>query len=173
MPTTTDAPRGSRLPYITLALAAAALLLGAYAAFGRPTPAPAAASECACDDRAIRRELDELRAGLAAVKAQNAPGPAAALALQSLAQRIAALEAGRPADAAAPAGSELPPSQRPNERRYVKLVAPNPAIAVKQMPDGSLSVRNTDPALTGTTMSVQAQTADGATETITVTVPAP
>lgn len=167
-------PDPVRLAQLALAGAAISVVLSGYAAFGRPRSearAPARGELCACDD--LRREIEARSRDLAPARG-IAGGVESALALKRLSDRIDALErgssrAGGEADpkAAKPAGAPE------RARRFVKFEAPNQAVRVEQAADGSLRITNTDPALTGQPLIVQAHAEDGSVEPVTITIPSP
>lgn len=57
--------------------------------------------------------------------------------------------------------------------RYVNLTSPEPSVEVRQGRDGSMYAINSDPALTGTVIEIEAHRADGSIETMTISVPKP
>lgn len=152
----------------SLAVASLALSAGAFASSRGPRPAPSsnapAGSSSSCDD--LAREVQLLRARVDAI-----PPPAPAID-SSLVARIAALEARRSTlPVALPSvATPLAPTGAP---RYVALDVSQAGLRVQQLPDGSLSVQNTDPAQTGKTFVIQAQRADGTKESLVVTAPPP
>ena len=177
-------PPDRRLLHAALLLSAVSAVVSMYSAFGPPAPAPAAG-----DPASLRGEIAELRKALDA----KADTGQLAASIQRLHARIDQLEArlakAPPATGAAatpdderpsPAGSADPsPSSAGEARgtfkgpRFVELQPPAKGIAVKQLEDGSFSVTNTDPALTGRTMLVKGKADDGTERDIAITVPAP
>lgn len=170
-----------RLLHAALFLSAASAALSAYAAFGRPPSAPASD-----DPAALRAEIAQLR------KALDAKADTGQLAgsIQRLHERIDQLEARRAQTPPSAAGGDDPGPAPPTPsssaaastgearsastiRRFVEIVAPAKGITVKELSDGTFSVTNTDPALTGQTMIVKGKSADGTERDISITVPAP
>lgn len=157
--------------YAAIALSAGSLALSGWLLATRPGtagPAAASASSCNCDDQAIRRELAELRQLSGQVAAQGA-------GIRALTERVNAFDSrdggsAAPRVAAAADHTDRLPSGDPV---YVELRAPSKAVSVKQDPNGSLSVTNTDPSLTGKTMVIQAVDGDGQKREVSVVVPPP
>ena len=56
---------------------------------------------------------------------------------------------------------------------FSKLVSPQASVRVTQDDEGHLQATNSDPELTGKTLVIEATRADGSSEQLTVTVPAP
>jgi len=168
----------ARLARLALAMAAASLLLGAYAVLVAPRAdgAPGDAAR-ACEDGAARREIAELRRALGAPR-EPGQGTLGAQALRSLSERVVALEAeaarrreaGPEAGDAARADAAAP---RADVRRFVRFDPPSPALRLRQLPDGAIAVTNTDPSLTGKYLVVPAHAEDGAVEQVPIVVPAP
>jgi|HubBroStandDraft_6_1064221.scaffolds.fasta_scaffold448281_2 hypothetical protein len=168
-----------RLASLSVFVSAASLVAGGYAVVvaRRVAAAPPAGRDgaCTCADAPTRRELDELRRGLAA--ALGARGGGAREVPQDFAEQLAALRTdvdrlrGREGDAAPDGGGSASPLERP--RRLVELVAPSAAVSVRQLPDGSIAATNTDPSLTGRVMTVDARAEDGTVQKMLITVPAP
>lgn len=163
---------------------ALALVAGGLAvwALNRPNPAP---QPCDCKAQiAGARRLPSRRAGtdeLAGAAAEVPPPPDLRGEVAALREQVARLEAraiqadsGREPDEAR--AQAAPPSEgRPAEapQRFVRFEIPSPALRVEQAENGTLAVFNTDPALTGQILRVQAWSADGTSTPLTLTVPAP
>ena len=157
-----------RLAYLSAVASAAALVASGYAVLAaRRVPPGPPAGACACGDVPTRRELDELRRGLAAARAVGARE-----APQDFAEQLAALRTDVDR-LRAPDGGDAPPSQPDRPRRVVAFVAPSAAVSVRQLPDGSIAVANTDPSLTGRILTVDARAEDGTVQKMLITVPAP
>lgn len=154
-----------------IALSVVSAGLSTFAVLGRRAPVPVAggpASACSCDDAEARREIAELR------KALDARGDTD---LKRLSLRVAALENGsatgsppagddadRPATSARGADAPIPV--------FTAFDLPSKAISIRQ--EGtSLSVSNTDPAMTGKFFRIKARAEDGSTQEISIVVPAP
>ena len=75
-----------------------------------------------------------------------------------------------PMSGAAPTSAALP---EPPPTRFVRFIAPSPALGVEQAPNGSISVHNTDAALTGQVLVIEAVAEDGGVYPVTIVVPAP
>jgi hypothetical protein len=157
-----------------LALAAAALLVALYSAFGGhggDAHTAAAPVGSAVVDREARDEIEKLHRENAVLRDQL---------LASLETRVARLEgptaATKPtASAAPPATADTPPPGLGKDAgmRYAKLVSPSPLVVVREGRNGSISVQNGDPALTGKTLTIDAVGTDGTREKIKVVVPPP
>ena len=151
----------ARLVYLAVALGAASLLLSGWTAFGRRGAVsdgrPTAGSY---DDRELRHEIAELRRRVDAAKA-------------SLGRSSEPLPLARQGAGADPLADEEAAPRPPEARRIVKFEVPNRALEIHQGPDGSLSVTNTDPALTGRFMIVDATGEDGSVEKVSIVVPPP
>ena len=159
-----------------LALAGAALLVALYGVFGglgadtRDTHGTTAPATSAVVDREARDEIEKLHRENAVLRDQL---------LASLEGRVARLEgpgaAAKPAAASAqPASTDAPPSVgKDGGLRYARLVSPSPAVVVREGRNGSISVTNGDPALTGKTLTIDAVGTDGTKEKIRVVVPPP
>lgn len=178
MTATRPTPNTGRADLISGGLSCVALVLAVYAVLRPTTAAPTAAE---AEIAGLREELAALRHSVAVTRNQQAT-PGNGLALADVEQRLARVEASArlatpatgpdPADANADAANaDAPERLRDGSPRYVDLVAANSAVAVAQLPDGSLVVKNRDPALAGSSMLVKARTADGRDENVTVTVP--
>lgn len=149
---------------------ALALVAGGLAvwALTRPDPPP---QPCDC------------KAQFVAASAQLRPPPDLQAEVAALRQQVARLEAraiqadsGRERDEAPARAHAAPPTEgRPAEapQRFVRFETPSPALRVEQAENGTLAVFNTDPALTGQILRVQAWSADGTSTPLTLTVPAP
>jgi hypothetical protein len=168
-----------RLAYLSAVVSAASLVAGGYAVVvaRQVSAGPPAGRDgaCTCPDAPTRRELDELRRGLAAALGARAGGTREAP--QDFAEQLAALRADvdrlrdREGDATPDGGSASPAP--PRARRLVELVSPSAAVSVRQLPDGSIAATNTDPSLTGHVMTVDAKAEDGTVQKMRITVPAP
>jgi hypothetical protein len=177
MPTPRPEPIVRRAELLLGGLSLAALILGAYAVLRPPVAAP---NDAAAELAELREEVAALRHSLAVTRSQqSAPGTSTALA--DVERRLARIEttrapgpasAARSDAAAAPTTDEAAPMPD-GSPRYVGLTAPSGAVAVEQLADGSLVVKNRDPGLSGTSMLVKARTADGRDEDVTITVPPP
>ena len=153
-----------------LVVATMALLVATIGALqGRRDSPPAGgavagAAASACVDKEARDEIEKLHRENATLREQL---------LGSLEGRVSRLEGNA---AAAPtrrdggAGNAMPADGPP---RYTKIVSPNPAITVRQDEGGGLTVKNTDPSLTGKTMLVDVTLEDGTPSKVRVVVPPP
>jgi hypothetical protein len=159
---------------IATAIAGASLLLAAYAAFEAHRARVAVralerASAGASAEWAPKREVDALRvsvaACMAALGAQRHVAAGASGAASSLAPPGTSAADGRAATA--------PPSAASGPTLYVRFRPPSPALAITQSDNGALAVKNSDPALAGRVLEVEATRADGAVERVTILVPAP
>lgn len=164
--------------HLGLGLAALALVLGAASLLRG-----LGGAECTCSQAA--QPAASIAIATASPSATHAPEVDARV-LQALAdrltaheRRIAELEA-RPSDDdddAAPSGSASPrsgPARLANgSPRVVRFDVGETAIDVTQGDDGSLSVKNRDPALTGTTVVVRGYSESGEETEFAVTVPPP
>jgi hypothetical protein len=164
-------PAGARSS-AALALACAALALAAYGVLGgradAPLPAGASAAASACVDREARGEVEKLHRENAALREQL---------LGSLEARVARLETSAPSAPSAPSPRRdggAPPSSTPDLLpRYVRIVSPSAALTVRQDEGGGLSVKNSDPSLTGKSVSVDVTLEDGSASKVRVVVPPP
>lgn len=139
---------------LALPLAAVAFYL-ALQRPGQPIAAASPPAACACDIAGLEATVRTLRAEVAALQAR--PTSPAALA------------------GAAPPMEPLRPTpvERPTPRALRRFTSPVPGLAVEQAANGSITVTNRDPALTGQVFTIEAETADGEPTTITVTAPPP
>lgn len=156
----------------------AALLLAAYAVLRPPAAGPAGEPAALAE---LRAELAALRHSVELTRGQmSAPGDGNAIA--EVEQRLARVEASaraalpRPVPSTSPGAAPQPeadaePRLADGSPRYVSLVATSSAVAVEQLADGSLAVKNRDPELAGTSMIVKARTAGGQDESVTITIP--
>lgn len=169
------------ITYVSLATAglAALLLLFTVVQKGDTDKKRATADET----RRLRTELDKLRKELAELRR-----------LAATAVRLGAggrLGIGKPADTRTagqpqpigtapgralqrpPSATAVPARRPPSVPRYVRFKVPDKALTVRQLSDGSLSVTNTDPSLAGRNYVIRAETEDGRTVNVTITVPPP
>lgn len=148
--------------YLALPLAAGALAV-ALLKEGAPndrTPvaaSPASVGACVCDTATLSATVDRLEAEVARLRVERDRGSAT------------------PPEVAAPDEVRKPAvaARSTPALRYRRLTPPVRALQIEQNENGSLRVRNADPALTGQIFEVQAETADGSTRTIRVTAPPP
>jgi hypothetical protein len=163
------------MPLVATALAAAALLVAGYAAL-RPSPAPAGPAACTCNDDALRRDVEDLRRTVQAASGQ-ASDLGTVQMLKRLASRVETLES--KVDAEVPgssgsAGGDRTTGGAPSAaERIVKFDLPSDRMQIKQMEDGSFAVTNSDPALAGKMLTVQAHRGDGTIEQVSIVVPPP
>ncbi len=167
-------PEVSRLTYLSLGAAALSIALSAYAVASSRAAASAPPPACSCAG-AAQSELDR---GTGAPVAGVDRG--VALAIAGLSERLSRLEQERSSDghgpSAAPsaaAASAATPAAARGLPRYESLTVTNDAVKVRQDEAGALAVTNTDPALTGTRMIVEARLEDGTTTQVSIIVPAP
>lgn len=172
------APAGStRLLLATAGMSCVALLLGAYAVL---RPPPIAAREAPEGLSAMREELAALR--LSVEQTRRTAGPGSFATIAEVERRLARIEASPrlatapvPTDSSDTSAAATPAAtiERMDDGtpRYVALDAPNTAVAVQQLPNGALAVKNRDPALAGQFMVIRGRTSDGRDEDVTITVP--
>jgi len=155
-----------------LVVATMALLVATIGALQgrRDSPAtgsvPAGAAASACVDKEARDEIEKLHRENATLREQL---------LGSLEGRVARLEGSTAAPPARRDGGAANAGATPVDGppRYAKIVSPNPAITVRQDEGGGLTVKNTDPSLTGRTMLVDVTLEDGTPSKVRVVVPPP
>ena len=173
-------PPGAR-PWPLIALAAGTLLLGAGVSTWVARQGARAPGDCTCEPvDGLRREVGELRSRLEELRF--------AVQLSSATSSPPALHQAVPAPTSspgdAPPGSAVAPAERPDQpgprpaggtggKRYARFDVPVSLVSVRQAPTGELVVENIEPSLTGRTLVITAFTADGAPETLSITVPAP
>jgi hypothetical protein len=158
----------NRLAAVALAAALVSLGLSGYALLVVHRPLPAPAASCSCDLATLDRHLEDLerRPGRARSPGLN---PQVAESIANLSDRVARVEQHEGIDAGAKASG---PKQRETPR-YSSLTTHSPAVSVSQDEHGALVARNTDPALTGSTLVVEAVREDGTVEQVVITAPAP
>lgn len=156
-------------------MAAAALAFTVWAALRTPK-----ATLPALDSRAA---METGNAAATARPSISHPGSASLVAaaqravLKAIEDRVTALEQ-QQSEAIAAAeesnGSTSAPAlvDEPS-RRYVNLISPEPSVDVQQDEDGSLFAINSDPALTGKVIEIEAHRADGSIDSMTISVPKP
>ena len=162
--------------FAAIALSILSAASSAYLAFARrPASSAPQAGACACDDAALKSDIEALRREIRS----RAPAPSDAAA-KRLEARLAALETKSgvtppPADPGDASGA--PTAARAVLRDGTPPIksfdVPSPAVQVRQGPDGDLSVVNTDPSLTGKVLFITGHTEDGATTQMSIVVPAP
>lgn len=155
----------------SLALVSAAF--SAYLALShRPAAGAPQAGACACDDAALKREIEDLRREIRA-RSQAPSGDTA----KRVEARLAALETKSGVAPPPPDPSGAPTATttvlRDGTPRIQSFDVPSPAVKVQQSPEGSLSVINTDPSLTGKVMIITGHTEDGAAHPMSILIPAP
>jgi hypothetical protein len=143
--------------YAPLVIACLALAVAIYAAVRERGPAPAA-GPTVCIDQEARAQTDELRRLVAAREAR-------------LAQLAAAAAAPGASSPAAAAGSAAAPPSAPGPRRYTHFEIPNPAVTMTQKEDGTYDIRTTDPALSGSILTVTAVTGTGEEDKLFIRIP--
>ena len=173
----------SRWPLIACVLSVAAFGMGAASLLTARKAAPQAGGQGGavaptCDDAAaLKRDLADIRAQLAAIRGQSHPAPDQQLA--GMSQRLAQVEAAL-AQQETDAGAAKPraPAQQQNpldqfRPAYAEIRSPSPSVTIRQGPDRMFVVSNSDPALAGTPISVEAVRADGSVDGYAVMLPAP
>ncbi len=144
----------SLLSLLALGVAGAALVLSLRTPAAAPAPvAPAAPAACECaPDPQVERRIAALQARV--VRAER---------------RAEAVER-QTAEVAEQAAKTEP---KPEPARYEHFEVPHAGVTVSQSEGGALAVRNTDPALTGRIIEVQATDQRGAEVPLTLTIPPP
>lgn len=158
-------PEVSRLTYLTLGAAALSVALSAYAVSSSRSAVSAPPPACSCAG-APQAELDRPKSTPPAAAADRG-------AIAGLSERISRLEQERTAEPRDRVPSLGAPAGAPALPRYTSLKVPNEAVKIRQDEAGGLAVTNTDPALTGTMMIVEARLEDGTTAQVSIVVPAP
>jgi hypothetical protein len=155
---------------LTLGLACLSFVFSSIALWTSPGRSTTPAATGSCEDPKARADLAELRKEVGRTPRTNDAAQDRAIEhrLESLEARI---QSGGATTAPGASTSAAAPTDAP--RKYVRFEVPIKSVAVSQAPDGSLSVKNTDPGLAGKVITISAVTADGDTEEIHVTVPPP
>lgn len=169
-------PERNRVAYAAVVISAVAVgLSGWTTARSRSVAATPSCGEHA----ALVEKIDSLQRQLARIAVA---GSADTSGPQGLAQRVARLESAvdglgpdaRSADGGDSDAGEARDDRSPSgEPRYLSIVSPNPAVKVRQDPDGSFAASNTDPTLVGKTLFVEAKRADGTIDKLPIFVPPP
>lgn len=143
--------------YAALAIAGGALALSIHTAVRGRGGAGERPAATVCVDADARAELAQLRRAAAVRDARTrvAAGAPSAPPVDDVGQPVEP----------APAPGEAGP------RRYVRFEIPNPAVTVTQADDGVIQVHTSDPALTGSVLTVGAITADGERDEMMIRVP--
>ncbi len=150
-----------RARFAPLVVSALALIVSIYAAL-RPNAPPGSAS-WASERAELVRAQDDLRREIAPLRAEVAELRLRAPAAVSTGSAGAAVAP--VATTGAPASSSAPD--------YVGYEVTNPALTVMPNGKGGLIVMNSDPALTGKTVTVSAKRANGEVVKLDVLVPPP
>ena len=157
------------------ATAATALALSGWTALRIPVETlPAPDRDAAMETgNAAARETGLPSHPLGTSPAAAAPQLAVLRAIES---RVTVLEQ-RQGEGVARAGGSAEVASAPSPidelPRYVELKSPEPSVEVKQGEDGSVFAINSDPALTGKVIEIEARRADDGIDTMTIVVPQP
>ena len=164
-----------RLTHLTAVVAAASLVASSYSIVRMRRLSAGVASvpaaSCSYDDASLRGEIDDLRRSLAmrSPSGGGAMAPDVQAQLAALRAEVAQLRASSPSSGP---GRPTTPPPKPGPR-VVQFNSPSSAVAVRQLADGSIAVSNSDPALTGQIMTVDALDDQGTVTPMRITVPPP
>ncbi len=142
-----------------LTVAGIALALSIYSTV-RPSSQSKAAGPAVCIDQEARGQLDQLRRAVAQRDAVIARLTATAT--------MPSLDPTRGEPLPTPPPS---PAADPGPRRYARFEIPNPAVSVTQKADGLLDIHTTDPALSGSILTIVAVTESGDEDKFLIRIP--
>ena len=146
---------------LALPIALAALLLS----LTRPTPSEPASAPLTVAPRSAPDDTTALRSRVAELQAQTA-------LLRAQVEALTTRAAAAPASTVAPTNPGANANAPATDAPVRQLSVQTPGLEVEER-GGGLWVTNRDPALTGQVLTLDAQTDDGETKTITITVPPP
>lgn len=175
----------SKTSHVTFGMAVLSLVTSGYLVLKRETPPILTPPPQRQDIARLEAQVQTLQNDMSALSAQLAK-VSTQLANQRSALLVSSGRLGEPAgdavhsfdnESADQLNAETenkPPRLTPSGLPlYTHLSSNHSAITVQQVGDGSLSVNNTDPSLTGQVLTVQAITADGISHDVQLIAPPP
>jgi len=148
---------------LPLGLATLALVVAGYAIMSKgPT---SETGVCDCDTSALQAELAQLKRRVEVAERTGAQ--------QTMRRALSAAREPEPSDSDPPPAVPEPaePPEPTATPRFASFTVPEPGVTVSQSEDGGISVRNTNAALEGDVLIVQARGEDGLLRDLPITVP--